>query len=178
MIHIALSFARYLPRNYSHIGWIAVLFGAYLYFPNYLKATSLLYYVFGIPPQVGATEGLYLMLGGLTAAVAIGIITSGIAGLLELVNVIQVFADVMSYLRLYALGLAGTIVSQTINEISASVPFVVAVVLLVIAHAVNMALGIIGGVIHGLRLNFLEWYHYSFEGGGKLFRPLKLEQIE
>jgi V/A-type H+-transporting ATPase subunit I len=32
-----------------------------------------------------------------------------------------------------------------------------------------------GGVIHGLRLNFLEWYHYSFEGGGKRFNPLKYE---
>jgi len=29
------------------------------------------------------------------------------------------------------------------------------------------------GVIHGLRLNFIEWYHYSFEGDGKLFNPLK-----
>jgi len=31
-----------------------------------------------------------------------------------------------------------------------------------------------GGVIHGLRLNFIEWYHYSFDGDGKLFDPLKL----
>ncbi|EPP35519.1 putative V-type sodium ATP synthase subunit I domain protein [Chlamydia psittaci 84-8471/1] len=30
-----------------------------------------------------------------------------------------------------------------------------------------------GGVIHGLRLNFIEWYHYSFDGGGKLLHPLK-----
>ena len=38
---------------------------------------------------------------------------------------------------------------------------------------INIALGIMSGVIHGLRLNFIEWYHYSYTGGGKLFNPLK-----
>jgi V/A-type H+-transporting ATPase subunit I len=35
-----------------------------------------------------------------------------------------------------------------------------------------------GGTIHGLRLNFLEWYHYSFEGGGKPFDPLRKLKVE
>jgi V/A-type H+-transporting ATPase subunit I len=50
--------------------------------------------------------------------------------------------------------------------------------LVLIAHFINLVLGTMGGVIHGLRLNFLEWYHYSFEGGGKKFQPLKLLKIE
>ena len=37
----------------------------------------------------------------------------------------------------------------------------------------NLGLGLMSGIIHGLRLNFLEWYHYCFEGGGRLFKPLK-----
>ena len=47
-------------------------------------------------------------------------------------------------------------------------------ILIILGHAINILLAIMGGVIHGLRLNFIEWYHYSFEGDGRLFSPLKL----
>ena len=91
---------------------------------------------------------------------------------------IPVFADVLSYLRLYALGLSGAILANTVNELADLLPFELAVLFLLIGHATTMLLGVQGGVIHGLRLNFLEWYHYSFEGGGKEFRPLELKEID
>ncbi len=178
IIHIALSFARYLGRNWSGIGWIAVLVGGYLYFPHYLEETTLLYYVFGVPRGFGATEGLQLMYIGIAAAVGLAVLQHRLAGLVEPMNLIQVFADVLSYLRLYALGLASAIVSETINEIYGTLPFLLAIVIIALAHVVNMLLGIMGGVIHGLRLNFIEWYHYSFEGGGKAFDPLRLYEVE
>lgn len=178
VIHISLSFMRYLGRNWSGIGWIAALIGGYLYFPEYLGATSMPHYAFGIPPDVGAREGMILMSGGFGLAVILGVVQNRLLGLTEITNVIQVFADVLSYLRLYALALASAIMAETINELSTAMPFVLAAILMVLAHIVNMALGIMGGVIHGLRLNFLEWYHYSFEGGGKLFKPLKLLDVD
>jgi V/A-type H+-transporting ATPase subunit I len=64
------------------------------------------------------------------------------------------------------------------TDLAAGMNFVLGFGLLLIAHIVNLTLGIMGGVIHGLRLNFLEWYHYSFEGGGKRFNPLKKIDIE
>jgi len=178
IIHIALSFMRYLRRNWSGIGWIMVLIGGYLYFPHYLGEASLLHYVFGLPKDFGAVEGLQLIYAGITLAVVLSIVQNRLGGLTELMNVIQVFADVLSYLRLYALGLASGIVAQTINELYGAVPVLIAIVLMVLAHGVNMAIGIMSGVIHGLRLNFLEWYHYSFEGGGKNFDPLRLYEVE
>jgi len=45
---------------------------------------------------------------------------------------------------------------------------------LILGHGLNLILGVMGGIIHGLRLNFIEWYHHSFEGDGKLFNPLRL----
>ena len=48
---------------------------------------------------------------------------------------------------------------------------------ILIGHLINMSLSIMGGTIHGLRLNFLEWYQYSFEGGGRLFNPLRLRKV-
>ncbi len=178
IIHIALSFCRYLGRNWSGLGWIIVLAGGYLYFPHYLGETSLLHYVFGVPPSFGATEGLQLIYIGIGLAVALALLQHRLGGLAEPMNLIQVFADVLSYLRLYALGLASAIVSETINEMYGAMPILLAIVVIAFAHVVNMLLGIMGGIIHGLRLNFIEWYHYSFEGGGKPFEPLRLYEVE
>jgi len=173
IIHISLSFLRYLDRNWSGIGWILALIGGYLYFPYYLKTASILYYVLQIPPGLGAQEGLLLIEIGIGLALFLGLIQKGWYGLLEIPNLIQIFADVVSYVRLYALALASAVMSEIINEAASSVPFVIGVFLILFSHLINMVLGVIGGVIHGLRLNFLEWFHYSFEGGGKQFLPLE-----
>ena len=57
---------------------------------------------------------------------------------------------------------------------ASEMPFIIGVIVMIVGHAINFSLGIMGGVIHGLRLNFIEWYHYSFQGDGKLFNPLRL----
>jgi V/A-type H+-transporting ATPase subunit I len=178
VVHVIISLLRYSGRNYSAFGWVAFIIGAYLYLPSYLHATSITHFVFGINPVSSSRDGLYLMIGGIGFATAYALYKHKLLGLLEPMTVIQIFGDVMSYLRLYALGLSGALVTATINEAAASVSFVVAAFLFVIGHLVNIVLGIMGGIIHGLRLNFLEWYHYSFEGGGKKFTPLQKIEIE
>lgn len=177
-VHIGLSFLRYLNRNWQNLGWLIFLVGAYLYFPHYLGATSMIHFLLGIDSQVGAQVGLYMIFGGIALAVLIAVIKNKVMGLLEVMTVIQIFADVLSYLRLYALGLAGSIVSATINNAASKITLVAAIALVIFGHTINIALSLMGGVIHGLRLNFIEWYHYSFEGGGKPFNPLRLWKIE
>lgn len=176
--HILISMFRYLNRNWIMLGWILFLIGCYLYLPDYLDATSMTQYIFGIESDIAAKIGMYLIIGGVSLAIVIAIFKNKLLGILEFMTAIQVFSDVLSYLRLYALGLAGSIVTATINESAAGLPFIVAIVLILIGHTVNILLSIMSGVIHGLRLNFLEWYHYSFEGDGKQFTPLKKLSIE
>lgn len=173
VIHIMISLLRYVDRNWAAIGWVIFMVGAYLYIPHYLNATSIVHFAFGIPKNI-AENGLYLIVGGMSLAFILSLIQHRIKGLLEPMTVIQIFADTMSYLRIYALSLAGAMVSATINEFAGATIFVVGAFLFIIGHVTNIALSIMGGVIHGLRLNFLEWYHYSFEGGGKKFNPLRL----
>jgi V/A-type H+-transporting ATPase subunit I len=177
-LHILISMLRYLPRNWTFLGWIPFVIGGYLYIPYYLDATSLIHFVFGFDSAAAAKVGLDLIYGGLALAVVISIFKNKWLGLTEVMTSIQIFSDILSYLRLYALGLAGAIVTSVINEAAGSIPLVFAIILLLLAHAVNMLLAVMGGVIHGLRLNFLEWYHYSFEGGGKRFKPLENLKIE
>lgn len=173
-IHVILSLARYLKKNWSGIGWILFLIGAYLYFPYKLKTTSLIYFVFGMNPEVAASQGLILIYTGVALAIILALIRKKWGGIFEFMTVVQVFCDVLSYLRLYALALAGLMMAVTFNEIAIMVGPVFGFLVILAGHLINMALGIAGGIIHGLRLNFLEWYHYSFEGGGKPFKPLKL----
>lgn len=178
VIHISLSFMRYLGRNWSGFGWLIFIVGAYLYLPFFLKATSLIHYIFGVEKEWGGSVGSHLMLVGFIVALALAVLKDKWLGFVEIMIVVQIFADVLSYLRIYALGIAGATVSGVINEMAGPLPLVFAVILLGISHIINMLLGVMGGIIHGLRLNFLEWYHYSFEGRGKLFNPLRMLEIE
>lgn len=178
VVHILLSMFRYLPRNWTMLGWIAFVIGGYLYIPHYLGAASMTQYLLGIEIENAAKNGLYLLIGGIGLAVIISIFKNKLLGLLEAMTAIQVFSDILSYLRLYALGLSGAILGATINESAAALPFVVSTLLIIIGHGINILLSIMSGTIHGLRLNFLEWYHYSFEGGGKMFKPLHKMKVE
>ena len=177
-IHICLSFIRYLDRAWAGLGWVIFMIGGYLFFPQMIDATSFIYFVFKIP-QVGTPIiGLYMIYSGIALAVILAIVQNRLGGLGEIQLVIQVFSDVMSYLRIYALSLAGMIMATTFDHIGTTVPFYIGIFILIAGHTINFVLALMGGVIHGLRLNFIEWYHYSFVGGGRKFRPLSLLQID
>jgi V/A-type H+-transporting ATPase subunit I len=125
-----------------------------------------------ISKPIATDVGLQMVYVGLALAVVLALIQKKLHGLHEVMNVITVFADVLSYLRLYALALAATIMAETFNKMGLEVGLVFGVLIILAGHTVNIVLGVQGGIIHGLRLNFIEWYHYSFTGGGRLFRPL------
>lgn len=176
-IHIMLSFLRYLDKHWAGLGWVIFMVGGYLYFPLILGAISLIHYVFHIPYELGGEIGKYLVYSGLGLVVVLALIQKRLGGMGEIMHVIGVFADVMSYLRIYALSLAGIIMATTFNQIGTSMPIYLGIFVILAGHVVNFTLAIMGGIIHGLRLNFIEWYHYSFEGGGKEFHPLSLIKI-
>ncbi|MGE0199234.1 MAG: hypothetical protein AB7S94_10820 [Simkaniaceae bacterium] len=118
--------------------------------------------------------GQQLLWGGIALAVILALLQNKWAGFIELTKPIELFADVLSYLRIYALGLAAMILANTFNEMGMSLGFAAGFFVILVGHAINIVVGIMGGTIHGLRLNFIEWYHHSFQGGGRMFQPLKL----
>ncbi len=175
VLHVCVGMARYLRSNWAMGGWILFIIGAYLYVPVHLNYTSIVQFGFGMSRDFAQLLGIELMIVGLSIALILSVVQHRLLGLLEIATVIQILGDILSYLRLYALGLAGGIMAATINEMADALPLVVSVILIAFAHIFNMGLAIMGGVIHGLRLNFLEWYHYCFEGGGKQFQPLRIK---
>lgn len=103
------------------------------------------------------------------------------SGLWETYNTVTgLLGDVLSYLRLYALGLAGGMLGKAFNDIATMtlgdggfgwVPFVI---ILVIGHALNLAMCCLGAFVHPLRLNFLEFFKNSgYDGKGRIYRPIK-----
>lgn len=177
-LHISFGLLRYADKNWANVGWVIGIIGGYVYFPALIHATSLIHYLFHLPPAVGALIGPYLLYGGVLLAFVLALIQKRLAGLVEPMQVIQIFADIMSYLRIYALSLAGMIMASTFNGIGMKMPWYLGMWIILAGHGINFTLAIIGGIIHGLRLNFIEWYHYSFEGGGKPFQPLALIDVD
>ena len=99
-----------------------------------------------------------------------------------LANVSKLFGDVLSYMRLFALGLASASLALTFNNLADGVmaqpgglSLLGGVLILLLGHAVNLALGLMSGVVHGLRLNFIEFYNWSEPGEGYAFRAFELE---
>ena len=174
VIHLTLAFLRMIDRNWAGVGWILFMVGGYLFFPSILKTISMIHFVFGVPEAAGAADGLQLIYIGIGSAVVLALIQKRLSGVFEVTVVIQVFADALSYLRLYALGLASGMMSATFNDLGMKAGWVFGILIILIGHTVNIGLSIIAGIIHGLRLNFLEWYHHCFEGGGKILKPLRL----
>jgi V/A-type H+-transporting ATPase subunit I len=89
--------------------------------------------------------------------------------------------DVLSYLRLLALGLATGIIAAVVNIVAnmvASIPVVgiiAAVLILLAGHAFNIAINTLGAFVHTTRLQYVEFYTKFFEGGGRPFRPFGIE---
>jgi len=104
-------------------------------------------------------------------------------GLSALARIVNVFSDVLSYMRLFALGLAAASLAETINSLAGqihdAVPgigLLIAFLVLALGHVINIGIGLIGGTVHGLRLNFIEFFNWSLKGEGTPFRPFKKEE--
>ncbi|HNX01032.1 MAG TPA: V-type ATP synthase subunit I, partial [Candidatus Cloacimonadota bacterium] len=100
-------------------------------------------------------------------------------GIWEMYNIVTgFFGDLLSYIRLFALGVSGGILGFVINSMAqqfGSIPIIgpiIFIVFMVVGHSVNIALGSLGGFVHPMRLTFVEFYKNSgFSGGGKEYKP-------
>lgn len=96
-----------------------------------------------------------------------------------LLGVVNVFSDIVSYIRLWAVGLAGAAISNTVNEMAGpilghAVLFLAAVVLLVFGHGLNMILNVLSVIVHGVRLNTLEFStHLGMSWSGFKYDPFR-----
>ncbi len=163
----------------STIGWIVLIVGGGILFAlNYFEMMPkqminiLLYVVLGI-------SGLFIFVLNhprRNVFVNIG------AGLWNTYNMVTgVLGDLLSYIRLFALGISSAILGYVFNSIAVSmsgnipvISIIVMVIILVIGHGINLFMSGLGAFVHPLRLTFVEFYkNAGFTGGGKEYRPFR-----
>lgn len=93
-----------------------------------------------------------------------------------LLGVVNVFSDIVSYIRLWAVGLAGAAIAQTVNEMAGptlgGLLIFAGILLLVFGHGLNMILNVLSVIVHGVRLNTLEFSsHLGMSWSGFSYKP-------
>jgi len=86
-------------------------------------------------------------------------------------DVIAAFSDIVSYIRLFAVGLAGVTVAASFNDMAGGI---FAPIVLILGHGLNIILGLMSVMVHGVRLNMLEFSgHLGQEWTGRPYEPFK-----
>lgn len=102
------------------------------------------------------------------------------AGLWDAYNMVTgLLGDLLSYIRLFALGISSAILGYVFNSLAVSlspdqpvVKIIVMVIILLIGHGINLFMAALGSFVHPMRLTFVEFYKNSgFQGGGKKYQP-------
>lgn len=108
------------------------------------------------------------------------IILKAAGGVLSLYDLIGYFSDILSYSRLFALGLSTAVLAVVVNNFVAlfkDIPFIgiiVAALVFIIGHLFNMVISGMGAFIHSTRLQYVEYFTKFYEGGGTPFKPFKV----
>jgi V/A-type H+-transporting ATPase subunit I len=112
------------------------------------------------------------------------IATRLMAGMMDLTRLTTLLGNALSYLRLFALGLASASMALTFNQLAVQVleqlpgvGLVLAGLILFLGHLLNFALTVVSGVIHGLRLNLIEFFNWSLAEEGYIFEPFRKQEV-
>lgn len=188
IVHIALAMVTKavwairrngVKNSLSTLGWtlliVGGLIGLAIGLTGTISETAMKWLLIGI--AVVSALGIYVFnKWGRNPLVNIG------AGLWDTYNMASgLMGDMLSYIRLYALGLSGMMLGQTFNLIAGMVlgtnptwqwvPFLLIVIL---GHVLNLAMCCLGAFVHPLRLNFVEFFKNSgYEGQGTAYNPIR-----
>ena len=116
---------------------------------------------------------LILLLNGYGQKGFFGRLIKGLGGLYGLINY---GSDLLSYSRILALGMVAGVIAKVINMITAlgsggPIGFILMLLILILGHALNIGINILGTFVHTARLQYIEFFGKFFEEGGEPFRP-------
>ena len=187
-INVSLAMKGYLlvKRDKDVIGlfnevisWFSILIGIILLALNMLLKLADGFKIAGI---------VFMVVGVLLILVLGGRGKKGIkkifGGFSQLYGGVNFFSDILSYSRLFGLGLSTAVIGMVVNEICKVIiniltfngisvlGVIVAIPIFAVGHVFNIAINTLGTYIHDARLQFIEFFGTFFEGGGHDFKPL------
>ncbi len=176
-----LSVKKKIPEKdlswVADIGWTIAIIAMYMLSLNLVIHEDIdLKPVFAL---IGVAFALVVLFGGMSPDKSFGEgLKAGLGNAFtQFLNTISCFGNVMSYIRLFAVGMAGVAISQSFNGIAAGMhgPLViVAVIVVLVGHALNIVMCFLSVVVHGVRLNVLEFSgQVGLEWTGIPYEPFK-----
>ncbi|MCB8959965.1 MAG: hypothetical protein H6651_06605 [Ardenticatenales bacterium] len=124
-----------------------------------------------LPPGLMSPAYVLLLLG----IVMLGASQGWLGILLGPIEFLGVIGNILSYLRIAAIGLASVYVARLANDLAGGLgSIIVGVIVAVLIHALNIVLGAFSPTIHSMRLHYVEFFKLFFEGGGRPFTPFTL----
>ena len=155
------------------IGWIFVILSSAIAFAGAMEMGGTVHMVFVV---AGLLMAYLYNSPGKNVFVNIGL------GLWDSYNMATgLLGDILSYVRLFALGLSGGILASVFNSLASGMSPdnviagpIVMVLIFVIGHSINIFMNVLGAMVHPMRLTFVEFFKNSgYEGGGKEYSPFK-----
>ncbi|WP_300796474.1 V-type ATPase 116kDa subunit family protein [uncultured Bacteroides sp.] len=155
------------------IGWIFVILSSAIAFAGAMEMGGTVHMVFVV---AGLLMAYLYNSPGKNVFVNIGL------GLWDSYNMATgLLGDILSYVRLFALGLSGGILASVFNSLASGMSpdnviagSIVMVLIFVIGHSINIFMNVLGAMVHPMRLTFVEFFKNSgYEGGGKEYSPFK-----
>ena len=157
----------------STLGWVILMISGILVWLGVIPGTSILFYV------LLAIAGVLIFFFNSPHKNPFINVGAGLYSCYEMAT--GVVGDLVSYVRLFAIGLCGAIIGQVFNALSVglsgNIPvlsWIFMAVILLIGHGLNIFISALGAFVHPVRLTFVEFYkNAGFEGGGRKFTPFK-----
>lgn len=174
-----INFIRSLPKlvAFGELGWLSILWGMF-FVVRYIVLQETLNPV-GIW-LVGAGMILIVFFGEQKGKFFKGIFLGLVRLPLSILDSIGSFSDIVSYVRLFAVGLATVAVAANFNAMAAGVGFgsipsgLISAFILFFGHTLNIVMGAMSVIVHGVRLNMLEFSgQLGMEWSGVPFKPFK-----
>jgi len=166
-------------RSLAQLGWLTMVLGLYFLVLNLVISSE----KFPVPVQakwmIGCGLAAVILFSRQEGRFLRGVAMGAANLLTTFLSSISAFADIISYIRLFAVGLAGIEISKSFNGIAASLGtgpagILVGCIILLFGHSLNMAMGALSVVVHGVRLNMLEFSgHLGMEWSGRPYKPFK-----
>ncbi|MEE8440670.1 MAG: V-type ATP synthase subunit I [Spirochaetia bacterium] len=163
-------------KAFAQLGWLSAVLGLYFLVVSLFVGQAMPQYALYM--IVGGIGGVFLFSGQSPDRGFFGGIVRGLSNAFTIVfDGIGAFSDIISYIRLFAVGLASVAIAQAFNEMAGSVAsgpvgIVLAVVIVFFGHSLNLVMGGLAVVVHGVRLNLLEFSgHVGMEWTGVEYRP-------
>ncbi|MDD3070537.1 V-type ATP synthase subunit I [Methanoculleus horonobensis] len=170
----------------SNAGWLGVMWGIILMIWS-MYAIPLMPDLSGLPAVVmgfnlATVIGAVLLVGGIIAIAQ--------ENVLEIIEIPTIISHVLSYARLAAVGLSSVAIAMVVNYIAIElmispqlenlsivgvVIIIVGIIVFLLGHVLNTALGILGGGLNAIRLHYVEFFTKFYKGGGKKYNPFGMK---